>query len=98
MCAVSMITDGWGKQFPQVWTTFPPIEPASKYEVEQLRKEFADLKKEIEELKELLKAAKHFDEVTGQLDCQKDEKTDVLRKVAKLLGVDLSDVLPKIKD
>ena len=42
---------------------------------------------------ELLKRAKKYDEDNGEPDCEIDEKMDVLRKVAKLVGVDLDEVL-----
>lgn len=53
------------------------------------RAEFDALKKEVEELKKLLKAAKEFDTATGQPDCEIEEKTEFLRKLAEFLGVDL---------
>ena len=40
-----------------------------------------------------LRLPKEYDERTGQPDCEVDEKMDLLRKVAKLVGIDLDDVL-----
>ena len=48
-----------------------------------------------EAMKELLKAAKKFDEATGQPDCEMKEKVDLLRKIAKMVGVDFEEVLKK---
>lgn len=59
------------------------------------RAEFDELKRQVAEMKELLKRAKAYDEATGQADCEMDEKMDILRKVAKMVGVDLGDVLGK---
>jgi len=83
--------DKWIDRWPNIpsWpqTTIPSIS----------RQEFDDLKKEVAEMKELLKRAKEYDERTGQPDCEIDEKMDLLRKVAKLVGVDLDDVLRPTK-
>ena len=57
--------------------------------------EFAALKKEVEELKRLLKAAKKFDEETGQPDCHMDDKVDFIKKLAEFVGVDLEDIFKK---
>lgn len=54
--------------------------------------DFAALKREVEELRELLKAAKRFDEATDQPDCELDEKVAFLRTVAEFVGVDLDEV------
>lgn len=100
MCTVSSVGDTWGQTFPQrhPWVVpstgtsptpnvfvMPPMPPS--------RAEFDALKREIEELKELLKAAKKFDEATGQPDCQMDEKVELIRRIAELVGVDLEGVL-----
>ena len=57
------------------------------------REEFEALKKEVEMLKELLIAAKEYDKKTNQPSCHKEEKVEIIRKVAELVGVDLKDVL-----
>lgn len=83
MCVVSMISDSWKPSFPFREQKWPPlISP----------REFNRLKEEVEALKILLKAAKKYDEDTGQKDCEKDEKTASLRKLAEYLGVDLKEV------
>jgi hypothetical protein len=61
------------------------------------RAEFEDLKRQVLEMKELLKRAKAYDEATGQPDCEIDDKMDLLRKIAKAVGVDLDDVLLRAK-
>lgn len=99
MCTVSNIGDGWGKTFPpnHPWIQ-PYIDPSSPPIPSPIligvsREEFEALRKEVQELKKLLKAAKHFDEVTGQPDCEVDEKVALIKKIAEYVGVDLSDVL-----
>ena len=82
MCVVSMIADGWKDQFPHRFPEFPNV----------TRCEFEALKKEVEELKKLLLEAKKFDEVTGQPDCEMEDKIRLLKEIAKVVGVDLEGV------
>ncbi|HET9285670.1 MAG TPA: hypothetical protein VFR24_27270 [Candidatus Angelobacter sp.] len=93
MCVVSFVGDYYKDQFPHksYWdrilvptTPFPNTIPASI-----TREEFDDLKKTVLEMKDLLIKAKEIDEKTGQPDCEMEEKVELLRKVAKLVGVEL---------
>jgi len=78
---------------PQPWEVFPgKIIPGAPNGPTQ--EDFDKLVKEMEAMKKLLKAAEKFDVATGQPDCESDEKVAYLYKVADLLGVDLSEVLP----
>lgn len=90
MCVVSMIGDHYTKKWQEPWTPGPhqtsPFQAASKEDLEKLRKE-------VEEMKALLMAAKQYDERTGQKECHTDEKTRLLRKIAKQVGVDLEGTL-----
>lgn len=84
MCVVSMIHDDWNRRtFPDtpVQDIFKSIDFATRAELEELRKE-------VESLKKLLKAAKIYDEETGQPDCDVDEKTQLLRKICEKLEID----------
>lgn len=97
MCAVSMVGDHYRDMWePRPWFpgvlpntfspqahTYPPIS----------RSEFDELKRQVSEMRDLLKRAKDYDERTGQPDCEMDEKMDFLRKVAKLVGFSLDDVI-----
>jgi hypothetical protein len=100
---VSAVGDSWRPITPGIWPLptgpYPgPVTPRPT--VEQIdsifdrisRAEFEALKREIEELKQLLTAAKKFDEATGQKDCEMEDKVRFLKQMAKHLGVDLSDV------
>jgi hypothetical protein len=94
MCTVSMIgdhySDRWTPPNRQVWpVTLAPVITVNPV----TRDEFDALKAEVLEMKELLRAAKRIDELTGQEDCEMEEKLVILRKVAELVGVDLEDVL-----
>jgi hypothetical protein len=59
------------------------------------RHEFDKLKAEVEDMKALLARAKAYDERNNEPDCEMDEKMDLLRKVAKLVGISLDDVIGK---
>jgi 3-dehydroquinate dehydratase len=56
------------------------------------QEEIAKLRKEMEELKLLLLAAKRYDEQMGEPDCEMDDKVALIKKIAKLVGVDMKDV------
>ncbi len=97
MCTVSNIGDDWGKRWPDnpvnPWKQLPDVFPQVS------RAEFDALKREVEALRDLLKAAKIYDEKTGQPDCHMDDKVALIKKIAKVVGVDLGDVFaaPKPK-
>jgi hypothetical protein len=91
MCTVSYIGDGFMRNPPmpaQPWIYPVPGQAAPS------REEFDALRREMEALKELLKAAKKYDEQTGQPDCEQEDKIALLKRLAELVGVDLSEVFP----
>jgi hypothetical protein len=98
MCVVSNIGDSFGdkwKPFVYPEVSHPePIKYSFNYPAVSVE-EFEALKKEVKELKELLLAAKKFDEATGQPDCHMDEKVAILTAVAEAMGVDLSEIFGK---
>ena len=97
MCVVSNIGDAWGRTAPDRWPTiFPtPYVPGTATGIQPppTRAEFDALKAEIEALKDLLLAAKEYDERTGQPDCETDDKVALIKAVAEAVGVDLDEVL-----
>lgn len=102
MCTVSNIGDNYRDNFaprwpgivhPNTWPAQPSTMPdQTVYTPVVSKQEFDALKKEVEELKQLLKAAKKFDEETGQPDCHMDDKVDFIKKLAEFVGVDLEDI------
>lgn len=106
MCVVSNIGDSWRGNFPNTYPTITPWVINNPTEVtkvefvnlqqqnEELKKEVAKLRKDLEELKLLLKAAQRYDEQTGQPNCELEEKIDLIKKICKLVDVDISDVFP----
>lgn len=103
MCTVSNLGDGWTKDVPQrypwVYPNATPNQPSGtttiNFTPQVSRDEFLALKREVEELRKLLLAAKAFDEATGQPDCEVDEKVELIKKIAEIVGVDLGDVFTK---
>lgn len=92
MCAVSFIGGDWTKRWPNnPANPFAPQSlPATYPEIS--RAEFNALKNEVEELKKLLLAGKAYDEATGQADCEQEDKIALIKKIAEVVGVDLSEV------
>ena len=103
MCVVSMVGDHYKEKWqdqewykhvtqpiPSIWPTFPTVSPVS-------REEFEELKRDVQEALILLRRAKKYDEDNNEPECEIEEKMEVLRKVAELVGVDLSEVLGKNK-
>lgn len=83
-----------GDHYREKWRDFetsqiywPPANPAVT------KAEFDALRREVEEMKALLKRAKTYDERNNEPNCEIEDKMDFLRKVAKLVGVDLDDVI-----
>ena len=93
MCTVSNIMDGWRDTYPSRYPTIPwsPVHPIPGISAVS-RAEFEALRKEVLELKELLTAAKKFDDATGQPECENEAKLQLLRDVAKAVGVDINDI------
>ena len=101
MCFVSMV----GDHYRDMWKERPwyPPGPAAPMPdrvpiviqgpPEISRAEFDELRRQVAEMKELLKRAKKYDEDNGEPDCEIDEKMDLLRRVAKMVGISLDDVI-----
>jgi len=90
MCVVSMIGDQfrgrWEPHYPdwQAWTV-----TGQTIALPVTREEFDALKREVEILRDLLKAAKEYDAKNNEPACETDEKMNMLRAIAKAVGVDL---------
>lgn len=99
MCASSMIMDHYQEKWSdrmllpsgvpnpssvtaRLWPP-TPIDPG----------EFFRLKAEVEEMKALLKRALEYDKRTGQPHCEVEDKVAFVKKVAEIVGVDLSELI-----
>lgn len=97
MCVVSNIGDNYRdnfeKRWPEIWPSVKPGNPIAPFLPAPItRQEFDALKNEVEELKKLLEAAQRFDVATGQEDCHMDEKVELIKNLAKPVGVSVDDI------
>jgi hypothetical protein len=104
MCTVSNLGTEFGRSFPERYPQWVPNVPAlPSQDLSQFlqipnnvtRAEFDALKAELKSLKKLMQAAKIYDAETGQKDCEQPEKVALFKKLAELVGVDLSEVFVK---
>lgn len=104
MCVVSFVGDHYRDKWNplQPYLVPQPLSPTittgnASYSFSPTRAEFDQLKKEVEDMKSLLVKAKEYDEKNNEPNCEIEEKMEFLRQVAKLVGVDLNDVIkPKV--
>lgn len=96
MCVVSAMGDYYGDRWKRDDLVRPYISPDTSpnitFHEAVTREEFDALKKQVEEVLEILKVAKKYDEEHGEPDCEMDEKVQILKAVAELVGVDLEEV------
>lgn len=98
MCMTSAVGDYYKDSLPSkpYWDGIQPfINPLAPIAPAVTRQEFDALKRDLEELKKALLAAKRFDEVAGEPDCEMDEKVAIIKKLAKVVGVSMEDVFGK---
>lgn len=96
MCSSSYVGDYFLHTFPERYPSLPSPSAWSQLTFappEVSKTEFESLKAEVAALRELLTAAKTFDEKTGQKDCETADKVAFLKKIAAFVGIDLKDVI-----
>lgn len=96
MCVVSFVgADDALTGLEDKWKPWEPyIQPSYTFTTTgPTQEEFDKLKAEVLEMKELLRKAKIYDEVNNEQDCEIEAKMEFLRQVAKLVGIELDDVL-----
>jgi len=76
-----------------------PNATINRYEFDELKKQIEankelmeQLKKEFIDMKALLKRAKIYDEQNNEPHCEMDDKVEFMRKMATLLGVSIDDI------
>ena len=108
MCVVSMVGDFYGDKWrekpwiqpnlpyvPGTGTNPQPI-PEFKIDFGQVSKEeFDALKKEVQDMKKLLERAVEYDKKNNEPNCEMEDKVALLKQVAKMVGVDLSEIFGK---
>lgn len=94
MCVVSNVGDYYARRWPEQYPTVVPATTTTiTWPPSISREEFDALKAEVQECKRLLRMAKQIDEALGEPDCEMEEKVELIRRVAGLVGVDLEDIL-----
>lgn len=104
MCVVSNVGDQWSRpgrwdQWPDI-VPFPfdpkPMQPTVPTELFTMisRHEYESLKKQVEQMKAELEAARAKDIAEGNADCHMEEKVKVLKAIAKLFDISLTEVFP----
>ncbi len=88
MCSVSAVGDYWQRN-PGIAAPYITPMYASNYAT---KAELDVLRKEMEALRELLVAAKKYDEATGQPHCESEEKVALIKRLAEIAGVDMQEV------
>ena len=98
MCVVSNIGDHYRTGDGWPWKPVQPTVPVDPtippdfikiWEEHAKDAEINDLKKRVESLEELLRKGKQYDDENGEPECEMDEKVELLKKLAKELGVEL---------
>lgn len=89
-----MVGDFYGWKFEPYR---PFITETYTYPAGPSQAEFDALKKEVQDMKELLRRAKIYDEENNEPNCEIEDKMKFLRAVAKLVDIDLDDVIGKQK-
>lgn len=99
MCFVSYVGDSYGEKFPKKYPWLDGMQQASGtstaggFVYGVTRTEFEALRDDVKEMKEILISAKLYDESNAEEPCFKEEKVELLRRIAELVGVDLEDLL-----
>lgn len=101
MCVVSMVGEHYTDKWKRLYEPYQQPINENKWEkllqIPPSKKEFDELKKEVEEMKLLLLRAKLYDEKNNEPECEIDEKVRILKAVAKLFDVDLSEIFKNEK-
>lgn len=98
--------DEWKRRYPGIekqdwWKNIPtPVNPEKTPGIPQdfinnlpiTRREFEELKKEVELVKQLLVKSMKYDEEHNQPHCEMEEKVELIKKIAELVGVDMKEV------
>lgn len=92
MCTVSMIGDHYREHFPQQYPWIQTTGTNINLSNAPTREEFEALRRAVEDMKSLLIRAKIYDEENGEPDCEMEEKVEMLKRIAEMVGVDLYEV------
>lgn len=107
MCVVSFVGDTWRDhwispippQQPNPYQQSPISIPSTNlfnlFKAPVTREEFDTLKREVEIMKKQLEGAKEYDKKNNEPNCEIEDKMELLKKIAALVGINLDEVLNK---
>lgn len=99
MCVMSVVMDGFNDRWQDKLSDLKGFQLQWPPQPEVNRAEFDKLREEVMALKDMLKAAKIYDEKTGQPDCESEDKMAKARQICKLVGLDLDSLIaPRQED
>lgn len=84
MCNVSAVFDQWEPAFPDYRQQVYPWNPAPVYPNAPKQYTPEDLQRLIDAFQKAVDAAKVFDVITGQPDCEDPDKAKLLDRIAEL--------------
>lgn len=86
-----MIGDYYRETFPQRYPWVQTTETNIIY-YQVSREEFEALREDVQEMKALLIRAKIYDEANGEPNCEMEEKIEMIKRIADMVGIDLHEV------
>jgi hypothetical protein len=86
-----------GDSFQEKWNQPEWKKIFTPYSPDVTREEFDALKREVEEMKKKLIEAKLYDIATNQPDCEMESKVKILKEIAKLFDIDLTEIFGEDK-
>jgi hypothetical protein len=84
MCMMSAVFDQWRPAFPPVQQPIYPWNPAPQVPNPPKQYTTDDLRKLVEAFQKALDAAKAYDDITGQPDCEDPDKAKLLARITQL--------------
>jgi hypothetical protein len=83
-----------GDHYRDRWTE-PKYYPIIQEPQYATREEIEALREEVLQMRQLLERALEYDRKNNEPECQLEEKIAMLKKVAEIVGVDLTDLIGK---
>lgn len=109
MCVMSMVSDyeidkwrQWASPVSPPNTTTPIViqngDPKKlEIQIENLNKNFEELRKDFLDFKKLILKAIDYDERNNEPECEVEDKVRLIKEIAGRLNIDVSDIWPENK-
>lgn len=93
MCVYSMVMDHYQQTWPQIYPWVQPVCPDPSKHYPPPRELTPEEKEaELQKLKDLIERARKYDRDNNEPECELESKRQVLRDMAKQLGIDIEFV------